>query len=71
MNQQIDRVKEKIRKFHPEIAQNNIDLSVTWDETGKRYALQLSKTGESVGSYLDQKDADECLAGIKCVNLAV
>ena len=24
-----------------------------------------------MGSYLDQKDADDCLAGKKCVNLAV
>ena len=71
MNQQIDRVAEKIREFHPEIARNNVDLSVTWDETGKRYALKLSKAGKAVGSYLDKKDADECLAGKKCVNLAV
>ena len=71
MNQPVSSIIAKIREFHPEIAQNNIDLMVTWDEAGKRYALKLSKSGETVGSYLDQKDADECLAGKKCVNLAV
>jgi hypothetical protein len=71
MNQPISRVTAKIREFHPEIEINNIDLSVSWDEAGKRYAFKLSKSGESVGSYLDQKDADECLAGKKCLNLAV
>jgi hypothetical protein len=71
MNQPISSVIAKIREFHPEIEWNNIDLSVSWDEAGKRYALKLSKSGESVGSYLDQKDADECLAGKKCLNLAV
>jgi len=71
MNQLINNVIAKIREFHPEIDRNNIDLSVFWDEAGKRYGLKLSKSGESVGSYLDQKDADECLAGKKCVNLAV
>jgi hypothetical protein len=71
MNQPINSVIAKIREFHPELERNNIDLSVSWDEAGKRYALKLSKSGESVGSYLDQKDADECLAGKKCLNLAV
>lgn len=71
MNQPINSVIAKIREFHPEIDQNNIDLSVSWDAAGKRYALKLSKSGETVGSYLDQKDADECLAGKKCLNLAV
>ena len=71
MNQHIDRVTKKIREFHPEIDRNNVELSVTWDEAGKRYALKLSKAGEPVGTYLEQKDADDCLAGKKCVNLAV
>lgn len=71
MNQQIGRIIEKIRAFHPEIDQNNVDLMVSWDEAGKRYALKLSKAGEGVGAYLDPKDADDCLAGKKCVNLAV
>lgn len=71
MNQQIGRIMEKIRAFNPEIDRNNVDLTVTWDEAGKRYALKLSKAGATVGAYLDQKDADECLAGQRCVNLAV
>ncbi len=71
MNQQIGSIIEKIRAFHPEIDRNNVDLAVTWDEPGKRYALKLSKAGEAVGAYLDPKDADDCLAGKKCVNLAV
>jgi len=71
MNYDIDRVKDKIREFHPEIERNDMDLIVGWDEAGKRYALKLSKAGEEVGAYLDQKDADECLAGKKCLNLAV
>ena len=71
MNQDMSRVIAKIREYHPEIEQHNIELSVSWDEASKRYALKLSKSGVAVGSYLDQKDADDCLAGKKCVNLAV
>ena len=71
MTQQISRVIAKIREYHPEIERNNIELSVSWDEAGKRYALKLTKSGEAVGSYLDPKDADDCLAGKRCANLAV
>jgi hypothetical protein len=71
MDHQIEQVKEKILAFHPEIDQNNVGLSVTWDAAAKRFALKLSKAGEAVGAYLEQKDADDCLAGQKCVNLAV
>jgi hypothetical protein len=71
MNPQIDSLEKKIREFHPEIDQNSVDLNVTWDEADKRYAIKLSKDGEAAGAYLEQKDAEDCLAGKKCVNLAV
>ena len=71
MDQQIDQVTEKIHEFHPEIKRNNMVLDVTFDGPGDRYVLKLSKSGEAVGTYLPEKDADDCLAGKKCVNLAV
>jgi hypothetical protein len=71
MNYSIDQLKEKIRGFHPELDRNGVNLSVDWDAAGKRFALKLSQAGKEVGAYLDQKDADECMAGKKCLNLAV
>ena len=71
MNYSTDQLKEKIRGFHPELAQKGVSLSVDWDATGKHFALKLSKAGKEVGAYLDQKDADECMSGKKCLNLAV
>jgi hypothetical protein len=71
MNYSTDQLKEKVRGFHPELAQNGVDLSLDWDAAGKRFALKLGKAGKEVGAYLDQKDADECMAGKKCLNLAV
>jgi hypothetical protein len=64
-------LRNKIRDFHPEIESQGMDLEVTRDKTGKRFALRLSKDGREVGAYLDQKDADECMSGKKCLNLAV
>ena len=71
MHYSTDQLKEKIRGFHPELAQNGVSLSVEGDEAGKRFALKLSKAGKEVGAYLDQKDSDECMSGKKCLNLAV
>jgi hypothetical protein len=71
MNYSTDQIKERIQGFHPELAKNGVSLSVDWDAAGKRFALKLGKAGKEVGAYLDQKDADECMAGKKCLNLAV
>jgi len=71
MNYNTDQLKERIHGFHPELAQNGVNLSVDWDAAGKRAAIKLSKAGKEVGAYLDQKDADECMSGKKCLNLAV
>ena len=71
MKYSTDQLKEKIRGFHPELARDGVDLSVDWDAAGKRFALKLGKAGKGVGAYLVQKDADECMAGKKCLNLAV
>ena len=71
MNYITDQLTEKIRGFHPELDQHGVSLSVDWDAAGKRFALKLGKAGEEVGAYLDQKDADECMTGKKCLNLAV
>ena len=71
MTYSVDQLKEKILSFHPELAQKGVDLSLDWDAAGKRVAVKLSKAGKGVGAYLDQKDADECMSGKKCLNLAV
>jgi hypothetical protein len=71
MNYSTDNLKDKIRQFHPEVDQKGMNLKVTWDEAGKRFALTLSQAGQEVGAYLDQQDADDCMAGKKCLNLAV
>ena len=71
MDYHMDQLRDKILDFHPEIDESGMRLEVSRDEEGKRFALRLSKNGEAVGAYLYQKDADECMSGQKCLNLAV
>jgi len=67
----IAALKDKILEFHPEIAAKGIHLEVSFDEASNRYLLQLSKDGQEFGAFLEQQDADACMEGKKCVNLAV
>ncbi len=64
-------LKDKILEFHPEIARQGFNLSVTFDDATNRFLLKLSKAGHELGAYLEKKDADACMDGKKCVDLAV
>ncbi len=64
-------LKEKLLKFHPEIAQKGLNLLVAFDTEQNRFRLKLSKGDQEFETFLDKKDADDCMDGKKCVNLAV
>lgn len=71
MDYTADHLKAKILEFNPELDQKGMNLDITWDAAGQRFALKLSQAGQETGTYLYQKDADDCLAGQRCLNLVV
>lgn len=71
MGYTIEGLKNKILEFHPEIAAKEISLEISFDEQGNRFVLLFRQESEELGFYLDKKDADACMDGKKCVNLAV
>ncbi len=71
MGNNLSVLKDKILEFHPELAEKSIDLDVGFDAPAGKYTVKLRKAGEEVGAFLEKQDADDCLAGKKCVNLAV
>jgi hypothetical protein len=66
-----DKLKAKILEFNPDLEPKGMNLEITWDEAGQRFALKLSQAGQETGAYLYQKDADECMSGERCLNLVV
>ena len=66
----IEALKDKIREFHPELAEKGMNLTVTLEGEDK-YLVKLDKSGEEFGFFLEKKDADDCMAGKSCINLAV
>ena len=71
MNYTIEDLKRKIYEFHPEIGQKGINLDITLNQEKNKYEVRLSKAGREFGAFLEKQDADDCLSGTKCLNLAV
>jgi hypothetical protein len=70
MDYTIETLKDKIREFHPELAEKGMNLTVT-PEGEDKYLIKLDKSDEEFGFYLEKKEADDCMAGKSCVNLAI
>jgi hypothetical protein len=70
MEYSIDTLKDKIREFHPELAEKGMNLTVI-PEGEDKYLVKLDKNGEEFGFYLEKKEADDCMAGKSCVNMAI
>jgi hypothetical protein len=58
-------------ELHPEIRKAGLDLSINFEEADQRYTVKVGKAGEERGAYLEKSDADACVSGGKCLNLAV
>ena len=64
-----DILREKILSFYPEIAKHNIDLNISFDEAQDAWVAQLEKNDHELITYIEKKDAENCLTGIECVYL--
>ncbi len=71
MGYAIAGLKDKILELHPEIEKNGLYLQVSLDEETPRYLLKFTKQDVELGAYLEKQDADACMDGKKCLNLAV
>jgi hypothetical protein len=64
-----EQLRTKILSFYPEITKHQINLSVHFDKEKKAWVAQLSKHHHELSTYIEPKDAQECLNGIECVYL--
>lgn len=67
----IDELKNKIMEMYPEIKKYDIMLNLELDAEKNAYKLKFNKGAHELSTYLDKKDADECMNNIKCVYLGV
>ena len=71
MGYTIVALKNKIREIYPEIQEHGITFGLGFSDDINAYVLNLKKDIHELTTYLDKKDADECMDGMKCVNLGV
>ncbi len=64
-------IKDKIMEMYPEIAQNEISISLNFSREKKVYIMKLRRDLHELTTHLEKKDIDECMDGIECVHLGV
>jgi hypothetical protein len=61
----------KIREMYPEIDKHGISSSIEFSKEKNAYVVAFKKGAHELTTYLEKKDADECMDNIKCVYLGV
>ena len=67
----MDQLKDKIFEMYPEIKNHGIALDLQFDSAKDAYVLKFNKDGQELTTFLEKKDADDCMNNIKCVYLGV
>jgi hypothetical protein len=62
-------LEDKLFELYPEIRANHIALALSFDEERDAWVVTFSREGHSRHAFLDKKDADECMDGLKCFYL--
>ncbi|MHB8840590.1 MAG: hypothetical protein ACYC56_02175 [Candidatus Aquicultor sp.] len=66
-----DELAIKLREMYREIDQHDLDVSLEFDNDENAWVIHLVKGEHELKTFLNKKDADECMNGIKCVYLGV
>ena len=64
-------VAQAIASLYPEIAAHGIAVSVADAPAAGAWRVTLTHAGNTLDTYLDHNDADDCVSGVKCVSLGV
>ncbi len=62
---------EKIRALYPDVGACGIDIQAEWDEAQRSWVVHLSRGSYRLKTYLEEKDAEQCLMGRQCVSLGI
>jgi len=62
---------KKIVEIYPDIGACGIDVTVDYNNEKKAWVVDLKKEGHELRHYLEDSDAQECLAGKQCVSLGL
>ena len=64
-----ENLKQRLLEIHPDITQKGLSVRIEYEEKYKSWVITFTKGDRSRHAFLDTKDADECMAGKKCIYL--
>jgi hypothetical protein len=64
-------LKDKIAEMFPEVKRHGIAISLDWNEEKNAYVVKFKKGEHEQVTYIEKKDADECMDGIESVRLGI
>ena len=64
-------LKDKIYEIYPEIGTKRINVGLDYSDEKKSFVITFKKDHHELTTYLEKKDADECMDGVKCIHLGV
>jgi len=64
-------LEAKILEMYPEITNHGINVGMSYDDEKAAWVIKFKKDHHELETFLEKKDADECMEGKKCVYLGV
>jgi len=64
-------LKSKIEELFPEIERYGLEFDLEKDEDKNAWLAKFKKDEHELVTHLEEKEVEDCLAGIKCLNLGV
>ena len=61
----------KITDLYPDIGACGLDLKVNYSSEKKAWVVDLKKGGHELVHYLEDPDAEDCMAGKQCISLGL
>ncbi len=62
-------LEDKLYEMYPEILENHISMRLSFDGERDAWVITFVKGNRSRHAFLDKKDADDCMDGLKCFYL--
>jgi len=62
---------KKIIEVFPDIGACGIDVKVEYDDANKAWVVDLKKGNHELKTFLEEPEAESCMAGRQCVSLGL
>jgi hypothetical protein len=62
-------LERKLYEMYPELEREGITLALSFDAEKNAWVVRFQKGPHSRYAFLDKKDADACIDGLKCIYL--